>query len=80
MEAVRAEAWTNFSYKPHVHSLAPTTDRECCATVTFPGAEHNFPVVKVRSNSYVEGKHKFQYDAQFDGFTPLNSPKENHAE
>ena len=79
-EEVRDEVWKNFSRKPQIHSLAPTTHRESCATVTFPGAEHNFPAVKVSSDSYVEGKHKFQYDAEFDGFTPLNSPKENHAE
>ncbi|KAH8585637.1 hypothetical protein B0O99DRAFT_559288 [Bisporella sp. PMI_857] len=80
IEEVVDEVWKNFSHKPQVHSLAPTAHRNSCATVTFPEAEHDFPVVKVKSNKYAKGKHEFQYDAEFEGFTPLNSPNENHAD
>jgi len=74
------EVWKNFGAQPHIHSLAPTTQRDSCATVTFPSKAYDFPMRKLDSRGITRGDYEFEYDAGFDGFTALNSPKEHHAE
>jgi len=80
IQQVVDEVWKNFGSPPHIHSLAPTTQRDSCATATFPLKAYDFPVRKLESKEITRGDYKFEYDAGFEGFTSLNSPKKHHAE